>query len=287
MVSKTLFLSALVALAACGASSARQPASTAGEIVEATDAPTADKSFTKIDRPVRLTKLRAAGLVTNPPKKFAALLMLQDEELTSDDSLTTATLKYDGTNAAYQVDLERGMAYAVVSETGDVPNDPPSPPTATDMAIDPDGEDDATPADRPMVTDGSHPVVKVKSVGAGAEGTELFVAVLRLEKPNGDPSDDAQVVIFHMGGQPGSRVWGTTPNTTTTDPNDYDLKSIPFKQRDKVFLSVRINNYFKGTPDYKPVKRRRLAAFPEVKAIYDEVSAKRLKLGGNFFNVGN
>lgn len=286
MFKRALLVGSLVC--AAGFAAALPQTASGQEIVETKKTtPTGNTVLNAADAPVRVQKLAHASSTPQSPRKMAAVLMPQDEALTGDSASAKAMLIQTGTGAAatYHVELSAGMVYAVVSASGEVPSGAPEQPgdTVDEPADDPLERTVAPEAERPT-TEGEYPTVKVKSVEAGAEGTELFVVVQRLVKPNGDESDDAMVMVMHMGGTPGSVVWAEAPKPGGGSA----LKRIRFGRRGVDFIAVRINNYFDQDPSndqYKKIRRLRYDTHPEAKAIYDEVSRQRREQKSKFFSA--
>lgn len=286
MVTRALLVGSLVCAVGCFAA---EPQIASGqEIVEARTAPA--KNGDVLDATNFAVRVQGLALLSppgTPSKKVAAVVMPQDETITGDSASGKGSLVETvvGGASTYQIELLSGMVYAAVSTSGSAPRDvaeqvggAPGPAGAEDVGAAPE-DPEVAEADRRPLTTGDYPVVKVKSVQAGAEGTELFAAILRLENADGSKSNDAEVVVFHMGGK-GSRVWANSPTGT--------LQQIPFRRRLKVFLSVKISNYFTAstTDDtYGPAEVKRFKDHLDVKGIFDEISRVRREEGRAFFNL--
>jgi hypothetical protein len=214
---------------------------------------------------------------TNSDERYEAVLEPQNFELT--ENAATARCVFYATNpggtndyngdAQNYIDLQRGWIYVRV--TDDTP------------VLAEEGAGPGTVDDRPK----RYPVTTVRAIGAGAEGTDLLVAVTRQWDNDGTPTNNARVLVMHMGGGPMSKVWVSCPRGAPG--GDYRTKHIFSAKRNRGCRAIIVENFFDSddTNDvYGNIRWVRFRNDPEARAIFEDVSARRDADPATFFQAG-
>ncbi len=218
---------------------------------------------------------------------FEALVEPQDHRFTGDDRPASGQLvqenspseahDYPGTTGNH-IRLDHGWVVVSVSSRGGGQNRESGGGGENDETRT-GGENDESrgrgpvgSTDRPKPVETSaepqdYPVTTVRSIGAGAEGTDLLVAVTRLWE--GANPNHAEIILMHVGGALRSRVWLCAPNPDGGPNDKYQTARLSGIRGNRTFLAIRVENYFDDdTKDqHGVIEYRSFADHPEMREL--------------------
>jgi hypothetical protein len=241
-----------------------------GEITRTDPVPLQGEAPVPIPEPQIVAIVRAEDFDGDADEEsYTAVFERQNARLTEDETPASASFypPMDEDKTLYtgdvknHIDLAHGWVYTRVQN-----------PERRRVAAD-EAEDDLESMDD---TPKRYPVTTVRALGAGAEGTDLLVAVTRKFADNGNQTPHAVVYVMHMGGAKGSRVWLSAPDGAETEEK-YQSMELRFGQRARKCLKIQVTNYFDpNTPNsYEEIKRPRFHKDAIAAAIYDDVVRRR------------